>query len=63
MMIQRRKNTLVPEQYLDSSYLKDLMSGKQLNSEAIQKFTKAQKIDPFCSGVHQGPGVKIPSIK
>lgn len=35
MMIQRRKNTLVPEQYLDSSYLKDLMSGKQLNSEAI----------------------------
>ncbi len=35
MMIQKRKNNLAPEQYLDSNYLKDLMSGKQLNSEAI----------------------------
>lgn len=32
MMIQKRRNNQVPEQYLDSNYLRDLMSGKQLNS-------------------------------
>lgn len=46
-------------------YLRDILNGKsgQLSSDGIEKFIRAQKIDPFASNIHQGPGFKIPTIQ
>lgn len=48
---------------MESTYLQGLLNGPQLNSDGIDKFTKAHKIDPYYSSIRQGVKVKIPSIQ
>jgi hypothetical protein len=39
------------------------MNGPQLNSDAIDKFLKANKIDAYNSSIRQGVKIKIPTIQ